>query len=320
MNILYLIGTFLLLVFSYVYFCCPEKIAPKTQQPTQVNMTEPKQAVISADHGEIFRDNVKAVLSKAFHMQDGKNTGEVIDECILGLQGIIENEPDDVPDYILAYRSVVSFLENLKEPEVYDAYMKMIDTTREVEFISEAFAWLAASMSSSRKSGFSLESIKDASKHNKIFDYIRVIVNRNVFPHLCKRQREFLLPIMDICENAITLSGVNNERGPDDGPDLFTDALHMGFGDAREFHKKMEELREFPESIADSIERSNDTVLAANIDKLTDYMKSVYSYKVIINDDLKIKPTQAMVLELVALADNVINKIKREQEKRKAAL
>ena len=321
MNILYLISAFLLLIGSYVYFSGADQ-APSQEQPkAPVEAQKNQNSVISVDHDEIFKKNVRLILSKAYHVQkDQKSSQEVVSECALQLQGIIENLPDRSDDYVLAYRAIVSFLESLKEPSVYDSYIKMIDTAREINLLCDAFSWLAASMSNSRQKGFSLDSIKAAAKQTKVFDFVRIMVNRNIFPHLYKRQRDFLMPIMDLCENALSASNINNEYGPDDGPEMYADALHMNYNDARVFNQKILELREIPEGIVDRIDHSTDVVLEENIDTLTDYMRNVTSLKVIINDNLSIKPTQTMVVELVALADNAINKIKREQERRKQAI
>lgn len=321
MNILYLISAFLLLIGSYVYFSGADK-APSQEQPkTPVEAQHKDQASVSVDHGEIFKKNIRLILSKAYHIQKDQQTSqEVVSECVLQLQGIIENLPDKTDDYVLAYRSIVSFLESLKEPAVYDSYIKMIDTQREINLLCDAFSWLAACMSNSRQKGFSDESIKEAAKQIKIFDYVRIMINRNIFPHLYKRQRDFLIPVMDVCEHALSVSNINNEYGPDDGPEMYSDALHMTYGDARSFNNKMLELRELPEGIVDRIDHSTDEVLEANTESLLDYMKNVYSLKVIINENLTIRPTQTMVLELVALADNAINKIKREQDRRKKTI
>ena len=328
MNVLCLIGTFFLIIFSYIIFSKPDvsqtsETAKPVQSQEQSSSMDPNlkdsntKETIKIDYRENFKSNVKTILSKAFFMQkDRQSAQEVMTECVKELYAIIKTAHVNSPDYILAYRSIISFLENLKEKEVYETYLKMIDTTREIELISDAFAWLASCMANSRQNGFDKNSILESAKQKNIFDYVRLIVNRNIFPHLYKNQREFLLPIIDLCENTLAISNLGNERGPDDGPDLYTDSMHMNFNDIRTFNKKMNDFMEYPEGIADRIERDNDIILAANIEKLNEYMKNIYSMKVVINKTLTINPTQTMVHELTQLASNVINKIRYEQKRR----
>ena len=284
---------------------------------TAVDVVRKEQSV-SSNKNELFKQNIRTILSKAFFMQKDQNSAkDVMRECVKEISDIIEKEPDTASDYVLAYRSLASFLENLSEPEVYKKYIEMIDTQVEINNICDTLGWLASAMSGSRKNGFDLESIKTASKTSKIFSYMRVIVHHNIFPHLGKRQRDFVMPIIDICENTLNASMINNEPGPEDGADLYANMMYMTFSDAKEVNKQIQHLREFAESIADKIEVDTDVVLASNIGKLNEYMKNVYMMNISINDNLTLKPTQSIVNEIVALCDNTINKIKREQEKRK---
>lgn len=322
MNILCFIGSFIIIICTYILFfrgdvhLSTDITTPGAQKEANIKDQEES---IKIDHRENLKTNIKMVLSKAFFMQkDRASSREVVTECIRELHGIIAADATLSPDYILAYRSLISFLESLKEEEVYESYIKMIDTNGEIEHISEMFAWLASCMANSRQNGFNKESIMEAAQQKNVFDYIRLIINRNIFPHLYKKQREFLMPIIDLCENTLIISSLNNERGPDDGPDLYTDSMHMNFKDIKIFNKKMDEFREFPEGIADRIERDNDLILASNIEKLNEYMRNIYTMKVVINNTLTINPTQTMVHELTRLASNVINKIQHEQNRRKA--
>lgn len=264
-----------------------------------------------------FRNNLKCTLSKAFFSQkDAQSAKLAVTTCIEELQTIIAKS--DVPaDYILGYRAIISFLNNLKDEAAYADYVKMIDTTTEINNISEAFAWLAAAMTESRAAGFSQESIKDSMKQRNVLEHVSLIVNKNIFPHLYKRQRDFLMPVINVCENTLISGGINNEPGPEDGPDIYANIMQMKFADAKEFDARVKGLREFAEAIADRLERDNVPLLHSNIEKLNEYMENAYMLKVELSDKLVIKPTQTMIYELVALCDNTIKKIQYELNKRK---
>lgn len=317
MHVLYVVLAIAAGVMLYIFYPSNSVSDYKSKQSNAI-VTKNTEAQISENKKDVFRQNVRTILSKAFFMQkDQSSAKEVMRGCVQEILDLINAEPDIASDYVLAYRTLASFLENLSEPEVYKKYVEMIDTQSEINGICDALSWLASAMSGSRNSGFDIESIKAASKTSKIFSYMRLIVHHNIFTHLCKRQRDFVMPIVDICENSLNASMINNEPGPEDGADLYTNMMYITFSDAKEVHKQIQHLREFAENIADRIEHDTDTVLASNIEKLNEYMKNVYMMNIVINNNLIIKPTMSIVNEIVALCDNTVNKIKLEQERRK---
>ena len=284
-----------------------------------VNAVEKNPAIPELKLNKIdeFKNNIKVVLSKAFFSQKDVDSAKIaVTTCIKELQEIIDTS-DALPDYILGYRAIISFLDSLMDKDVYNEYVQMIDTTTEIKSISEAFAWLAAAMTESRAEGFSAESIKNSVKQRNVLDHVNLIINKNIFPHLFKRQRDFLMPILDICENTLISSGINNEPGPEDGPDIYASIMHMSYADAKELDNKIKILREFAEGIADRIEHDSVAVLNSNVEKLREYMENVGMLKIELSDKLIIKPTQTMKYELIALCDNTINKIHNEIKKRK---
>lgn len=250
-----------------------------------------------ADHKRNFREGIIKILSIAFNTQDSQNNSRNAMKIAMEKFEKLKQNRDLRPHYIMACNALISFLENLSEPDVYKKYIQMIDTPDEIYNIADAFTWLATSMEKLVKYGYSDETMRHITNRNFIFRHIYSLSNINIFSNLYFEQRQFLLKMFDWCEQILSFSLIGNGPGYEDGIDWWVNDTAIFFDKARTFDNEMNKIFDQINASFSKKQISDIVSVKKAIENLDNFMKNAYLNKINVRNE-EINPTKTMIFEI----------------------